>query len=251
MGIKDSTFSVSHYVYSAPYDWEFVSHTMKNKCIRLSRDEHRLKWSDGLRSYVKLSTDLQSLDGAIWTLGEEKSMFLSEILAKDVYNLEDLGSTYSAAREFCALKNALLYCSWLRPKFCSHLRIEGQCEWHALETCDFSSCDDLRTGATGGSEGHQHGLWSGPETERRQRCPATTKRVSSKLSSCRLPPRLAPSAYQADARTSSDSPTLPYWTTEHLWGQSLRGRQQGCSALRGYAASQSSISTASTSSTFH
>lgn len=252
VSIKDSVCSISHFIYAPPYEWENVASKKKVRYQRLSRNSRKLKWSDGSRLYLRLTTDLSLLHGVIWTFGEKKSIFLSDIIGREVYNLEDIGTFHlecdDGDYQCCALQNVFTYYSWLRPKFCISLRSDDvQCSWHAaISKPSRHTVNDARSSHW--NESHQHGLWSGSEAARRQRRPSTTKGAGSQHDACGVPPRLAQSANQTTAGSPSESPTLPDWTTEHLWCQNLRRRRQGCPSFHSYAASQSTASIAPASS---
>lgn len=247
VSIKDGRHSIVHHVYGPPYAWGAVSLAEKKQ---ISKSQLGIKWLDGNRSYFKLATDLQFGDGVIWALGEEKCQFLADILDRDVHNIQSIGACSTDCIKKCALKNALLYYSWMRPEFCMNLRKDIDCLWHK-NSCTAASIisinDDSCTPSGSRSDSHQHGVWSGSETARRQRSPASSKRPGAEHGACYLPTRVASRAHQTNAGSPSDSPTLSHWATEYLWRQDLRRRRQGCPSLCGYVASQSASSTASSS----
>lgn len=86
VGIKDGKCSISHYIYAPPYAWEYVPRGMKGRYQRLARNPQALKWTDGSRAYLKLASDLQMLDGAVWTLGDQRAHFLADIIGRQVHN---------------------------------------------------------------------------------------------------------------------------------------------------------------------
>ncbi|PAA54323.1 hypothetical protein BOX15_Mlig030348g1 [Macrostomum lignano] len=192
--VRAGSYHITHHVYASPFSWERISPEMQVHYRKLSKNLHHFKWTDGSRSYMHLANDILNIAyGPTWTSGVKKSIFLTELLGRQVYNLEDLGSPLIQASDTgCAVKNVLLYYNWLKPKFCINLRSEV-CPHHskALKDSTTDRKDSLNEYTCDSPASDQSGWRRGSEAGWRQGCPVASAGTGSQHGSCHLSPRLA------------------------------------------------------------
>lgn len=120
------------YLLKPPHNWHCLDAKEKKTNVWLEKNYHRLKWSDGYAEYSELMDILlmhTTEYSNVLSKGLEKSQLLSNLLDREVINLDDYMpgkiSNFPLNEHFdcayhgesngeCAYKNALRIRQWLR-----------------------------------------------------------------------------------------------------------------------------------------